>query len=171
MTQADSVLSTPPTNTSVHNPSRRGFLAQAVAAAAGGAALGATLPLPVSAQSPRQVGDPIYAIIERHRKLSDRYDAAVGISASLEAGPDFEAADEISGAACTDLINHADILVRSEPTTLAGVVALLRYVATLEEWEAPRDFTPFEVDGEPGWVKTLCTTVANALDRIGGGVA
>jgi hypothetical protein len=48
MTQADSVLSTPPPNTSASTPqsSRRGFLAQATGAVAGGAALGASLPLP-----------------------------------------------------------------------------------------------------------------------------
>jgi hypothetical protein len=49
MTQADRVLSTPPTNTSATNPksSRRGFLVQAAGVAAGGAAIGAGLPLPV----------------------------------------------------------------------------------------------------------------------------
>jgi hypothetical protein len=48
MTQAESMLSMPPTNTSVPTPqsSRRGFLVQAAAVAAGGAALGASLPLP-----------------------------------------------------------------------------------------------------------------------------
>jgi hypothetical protein len=57
MIQADSVLSTPPTNTSAPTPqsSRRGFLAQATAVAAAGAAIGASLPLPeplaVTAQS------------------------------------------------------------------------------------------------------------------------
>jgi hypothetical protein len=61
MTQADSVHSTPPTNTSAipAQSSRRTFLAQA----AGGAALGAGLPLPAPAATP----DPINAAIERHR--------------------------------------------------------------------------------------------------------
>jgi hypothetical protein len=51
MAQADSVHSTPPTNTSAPTPqsSRRGFLVQAAAAAAGGAAIGAGLPLPAPA--------------------------------------------------------------------------------------------------------------------------
>jgi hypothetical protein len=43
MTQANSVHSTPPTNTSANNivePSRRGFLVQAAVVAAGGAAIG-----------------------------------------------------------------------------------------------------------------------------------
>jgi hypothetical protein len=48
MIQADSVHSTPPTNASALTPqsSRRTFLIQATGAVAGGAALGASLPLP-----------------------------------------------------------------------------------------------------------------------------
>jgi hypothetical protein len=51
MAQANRVHSTPPINTSAINPSspadtsRRGFLAQAAGVAAGGAALGAGLPV------------------------------------------------------------------------------------------------------------------------------
>jgi hypothetical protein len=50
MTQADSVHSTPPTNTSAipSKSSRRGFLVQAAGVAAGGAAIGAGMPLPAS---------------------------------------------------------------------------------------------------------------------------
>ena len=59
MTQADSVLSTPPTNTSAIQPqsSRRSFLVQAAGVAAGGAALGMALPLPSPAATPQGVPD------------------------------------------------------------------------------------------------------------------
>ena len=70
MTQADRVLSTPPTNTSALpvDPSRRGFLAQAAVVAAGGAALGVALPLPViPSEASERFPDPILAAIERHR--------------------------------------------------------------------------------------------------------
>lgn len=171
MTQANSVHSTPPTSTPI-DKTRRGFLAQAAAAAAGGAALGATLPLPVSAQSPLQAVDPIFAMIERHRDLSGRYDAAVGISGSLEEGPEFDAADEVTAVACTALLDFADNLVSSKPTTLAGVIALLRYAAALKEWEMPRDLRGADEDGEfTDWSRAFFTTVANALSQIGGGVA
>lgn len=41
----------------------------------------------------------------------------------------------------------------------------MRYVASLEEWQTPRDSD--EVDGQPLiWEKAFCTTVANALDRV-----
>jgi hypothetical protein len=65
MTQADSVHSTPPINTSATTTrsSRRGFLVQAAGVAAGGAAIGAGLPLPASpAATPQGVPDPMGAL-------------------------------------------------------------------------------------------------------------
>jgi RecA-family ATPase len=47
--------------------SRRGFLAQAAAVAAGGAAVGMALPLPVSAGDSGRVPDPILGLIEAHK--------------------------------------------------------------------------------------------------------
>src|SRR4051812_22557172 len=46
---------------------RRNFLAQAAVVAAGGAAVGMALPLPVSAGSAERVPDPIHAAIEAHK--------------------------------------------------------------------------------------------------------
>lgn len=154
MTQADRVHSTPPTNTSVHPASRRGFLAQAAAAVAGGATL--DMALPVSAGAPEFVSDPIYTIIEKHRELSARYDAAVSISAKPFDGPECDAAEEVTAAACTELLNYADSLVSSPPTTLAGVIALLRYAADMQEWEMPRDVEGLDEDGElTGWSQSI----------------
>ena len=56
--------------------------------------------------------EPIFTVIERHRELSVLCDQAVSISAKLEDGPEFDAADEIS----------------------AGI----RYVASLGEWQVPK---------------------------------
>jgi len=163
MTRADRVHSTPPTNTSalpVHS-TRRHLLTMAA-----GGAVAAALPVAALALVP----DQIFAAIERHRELSADYTAAVDISSKLEDGPEFEAADAIAGDRCGDLLDHADALIRLEPTTMAGVIALMRYVASLEEWQTPRDSDEF--DGQPpGWDKAFYTTVANALDRIGGAVA
>jgi hypothetical protein len=133
--------------------------------AAGGAIAGA-LPVAALANGP----DPIFAAIERHRELSADYTAAVDISSKLEDGPKFESADAIAGDRCGDLLDHADALIHLEPTTVAGVIALMRYFASLEEWQTPRDSDEF--DGRPpDWGKAFCTTVANALDRIGEGIA
>jgi len=70
-------------------------------------------------------------VIERHRELSARYDAAVAVSAKLFDGPEWEAAEEITDATCTGLLDYADRLVCSQPTTLAGAIALLRYAAAM----------------------------------------
>jgi hypothetical protein len=53
---------------------------------------------------------------------------------------------------------------------MAGVIALMRYVASLEVWQTPRDLDECD-DQVPYWRKTFCTTVANAPDRIAGAVA
>src|ERR1700682_2833145 len=66
MIQADSVLSTPPTNTPI-DPTRRHFLSQAAGVAAGGAVLGMAIPLPVPAATLQGVPDPILEAIEAHK--------------------------------------------------------------------------------------------------------
>jgi hypothetical protein len=163
MTRADRVLSTPHTNTSALpvDQARRRLLTIAT-----GGAIAAALPVAALANGP----DAIFAAIERHRELSADYTAAVDISSKLEDGPEFEAADAITGDRCGDLLDHADALILLEPTTIAGIIALMRYVASLEEWQTPQDSVEF--DGQPpDWHKAFCTTVANALDRIGGEIA
>jgi len=74
MTQADRLLSTPPTNTSALpvDPSRRHLLAIATGGGVAAAVLGAAF---------GNETEPIFAAIERHRELSAAYTAAVDISA------------------------------------------------------------------------------------------
>ncbi len=112
MTQADSVLSTPPTNTSAI-PSRRSFLAQSAMA---GAAAAVALSIAPAMAGIGTEADPIFAAIERHRELSALYDAASDISCNLHPGAEFDAAEEISAARSRALIDHADDLICSEPT-------------------------------------------------------
>jgi hypothetical protein len=123
MDQADSVLSTPPTNTPT---SRRRFLSTAAALAAGGAALGLTVP-PAFATD-----DPIFVAIEAHRVAFARVIAAIDVEYAaeaetpnddkrlLESGKATSAAWESEGDAAIELVS-----VR--PETMAGVVALLNY--------------------------------------------
>jgi hypothetical protein len=76
MAKADCVHSTPPTNTSAPTPqsSRRGFLVQAAAAATGGAAIGAGLPLPAPAAVTAQICDAeLIDLGARFEPLLDRY--------------------------------------------------------------------------------------------------
>ena len=57
MTQADSVHSTPPTNTSV-DATRRTFLSQAAGVAVGSAVLGMALPVPAVGKASEPVPHP-----------------------------------------------------------------------------------------------------------------
>ena len=79
----------------------------------------ASLPLTVPAVAPASSPDPVYMAIERHR----RADAAVS---ALENDENIDA--------MVDLVNDAawDLLVTA-PTTLAGALALVRYVRLEDE--------------------------------------
>jgi hypothetical protein len=77
MTRADSVHSTPPTNTPV-DPTRRRFLSQAAGVAAGSAALAlATIPPVSAATAPASPVDPVFALIAKHRAEHQAYGAAL----------------------------------------------------------------------------------------------
>jgi hypothetical protein len=155
---------TPPTNTPI-DTNRRRFLT--VAAGASVASVGTLAVAAAPATAPESAAcapDPIFAAIERHRELSAHYDAAVSISAHLPCGPDFEAAEEITAERCHALLEHADALIRSEPTTIAGVIGLTRYVGSLEEWQTPADRCDM---WEASWHRAFLGTLANALDKIG----
>ncbi|MHC2619418.1 hypothetical protein ACVIW2_001450 [Bradyrhizobium huanghuaihaiense] len=84
MTQADRVLSTPPTSSSVSQeaadvPSRRRFLSQATGVAAGSAVLAlAAIPSVAAAAAPAASLDPVFGLIEAHR-------AAARVAAAAEA--------------------------------------------------------------------------------------
>jgi hypothetical protein len=98
-------------------------------------------------------------VIERHRELSVLCDEAVSISAKLEDGPEFDAADEISAGRSDALVEHAAVLIRSEPTTMTGTTALIRYVASLGEWQVPTD---------EDWHQVFLGTLANARQKAVG---
>ncbi|MEK9281169.1 hypothetical protein MTR72_16355 [Bradyrhizobium sp. ISRA442] len=101
--------------------------------------------------------DLIFVVIERHRELSAYYDAALSVSARLEEEAEFNAADEISVQRNQVLAEHADVLIRSTPTTIAGVIALTRYVGSLRDWELPDD---------DAWYRVFLEGLADAIDGI-----
>jgi hypothetical protein len=129
--------------------SRRGFLAQAAAVAAGGAAVGMALPLPVSAGDSGRVPDPIYAAIEAHKaafaKLKFVLDAHTALEVELPRekrrsnvdawGEEIVETDDPRWIECEravmrtwDAENEAAIaLVCIKPTTRAGLIALIEH--------------------------------------------
>lgn len=132
------------------DPSRRGFLAQAAAAVAGGAAAGMTIPLPVSAASAVRVPDPILAAIEAHKtafaaledvqrqfsafedELADngRLQYERRTDDETRRGREVDAAREhaynVEGAAAIALLGV-------EVTTLPGLLALLQHVRSYDD--------------------------------------
>lgn len=116
--------------------------------------------------------DPIFAVIAHHRELSAHLSAAVDVSAKLEDGPEFEAADAVTSQRNHTLIDYAETLMRSMPTTLPGITTLMRYVAGLEEWQVPvdrRPLTEIAHNSTADWHQVLLSTLADALDKIGRG--
>jgi hypothetical protein len=109
MTQADRVHSTPPTNTSATTPksSRRGFL---VGAAAGGAAIGAGLPLPApptaAAQSPDaeliEFGTQFEPLVDRYYVAQRRWSRSLA-AAQARSGIWGSGRPELRVAASRDL--------------------------------------------------------------------
>lgn len=157
MTQAKSVHSTPSTNTSAF--SRRSFIVQAAGAVAAGGALGVSLPLPAlpapTALSSATEADPIFAAIDAHRRAVATHEQAVETEFSLEDNlpadrrrscitmwkeeiaedddPRWPASCLARMAASISMDDLAFDLLNTEPTTIAGVEALLRYFANQEE--------------------------------------
>lgn len=101
--------------------------------------------------------DLVFTLIQKHRELSAQYDAAASVSTKLEGGSEFDAADEISDQRNLALTEHANLLIRSTPTTIGGVIALIRYVGTLRDWELPDD---------DAWYQVFLRALANAIDEI-----
>jgi hypothetical protein len=124
--------------------------------------LPAALPAAATAAEP----DPAYAAIELYRQLSIECNAAVWRSGSLFSDdPCYREAMDVTTDAQDALFEQMDVIFTFRPSTIAGTVALLKYISTLEEWQMP----PGLEDGEgKEAVQTLCASLAAALEQIGG---
>jgi hypothetical protein len=172
---SDRVHGTPPTNTSASSSksSRRGFLVQAAGVAAGGAALGASLPLPALPAATADGPDPILTAIEAHRRAVAAYGEAVDIEVSLPADrrrsrinvweetivetddPRWLASERAHEDASNTMDDLAIDLLKIEPATVAGIEALLRYFADDEE-----NLFPDDVARDDGSEETFGTYLA-----------
>src|ERR1700730_5915265 len=100
--------------------------------------------------------DQIYAAIEAHRAAYAAYDGAA------------EAPDNENEEAFRELDRAPQRLMRAEASTMAGLIALLRYVAPLLQ-EAGAPGLPIEVPFAGRWSAafgTFCANVANSLAAI-----
>jgi hypothetical protein len=100
--------------------------------------------------------DPIYAAIEAHRAAYAAYDGAA------------EAPDDENEEAFRELDRASQRLMRAEASTLAGLIALLRYAAPLLQDAGAPGF-PIEIPFAGRWSAafgTFCANVANSLAAI-----
>jgi hypothetical protein len=129
MTQANRVLST---SSAPIDTTRRQLLTIAAGAVA------AAIPADARAY-PGHAADPIYAAIEKHRAACVVWDAAVDVRACFPEGPapmTDEAweercrLDDAEEDARDPLVDAGVDLVRTAPTTLAGIIAAVSYIRT-----------------------------------------
>ena len=98
--------------------------------------------------------DPIYEVIEAHRKACIDYHEAVDIHMDA-------AYDRLDDAGC-DLIN-------TKPTTLAGILALCRYITPLFEEEDSPDlptYILYDDDTTATPAEALCYVIGRAVEDL-----
>ena len=175
MTQADRVLSTPPTNTPIDTSRRRFLIAAAIGSmvGAGSLAFAAAAPndVPKAVTVPRHSEpDPAFALIAEklaadiaHGEAIDALDAAderCGFSHSDESSE----ADDRCLVACR-AVNAIDWkLATTPPTTLAGVAAVLRFANEIED--GGMEWPHTDTIGREGWHYQLRATMAAAIEAL-----
>jgi hypothetical protein len=157
--------------------------------AAAGAAIGASLPLPAppaaAAQSSNAEADPIFAAIEAHRSAIAAHGDAVSAESALDQSlPDDRQRSDITAweekivesddprwlaairarwEASNFMDDCAIDLVNIDPSTVAGIEALLRYFVDQEDGLFPDD-----VSNDDGSVETFGNClIRHAADAIG----
>jgi len=165
MTQANSVLSTPPTNTPVDTTRRRFLAVAAVGSIAGAGSLAFAaaapndVPAAVTNASPNSVQrDPMFGMIEAHRKADRDFDAALDEQEPLERIGD-EAADWVGEAPCHAAFKAFDALLSAAATTVPGILAQLAYLQEI----AKRDAWMLNdrADSAPRLIEGFSASIAN----------
>jgi hypothetical protein len=140
------------------------------AAAASVAAIGMKA---VSAALP----DPIYDVIEKHRKAAREHIQAVRTEFAFEeAGSikserreEYERLYAATGDAWDAMDKAAGTLVNNQPTTLAGILALCRYIGPLFEGDDSPDlpeFISYDDDTQEPPAEALCHTIGSAVEEL-----
>jgi hypothetical protein len=128
MTQADSVHSTPPTNTSANNqpnpldPTRRRFLSVAA-----GGAVATAIPAADARVNPGHTADPIYAAIAVHRKAHIAHMASLELQSRFERRYGIGKGSWVSTEPCHDEDDAFMAFVAEPATTVQGLFAKLAY--------------------------------------------
>ena len=176
MAKATCVFSTPPTSTPIDSKRRR-FLAVAAGASVASVGTLAVAAMPTAApDSLACTVDPIFAVIERHRKACAAHNEAIDTHMDFEeigmTGAKLEKYESLvaeTDAAYDRLDDVGCDLINTKPTTLAGILALCRYINPLfAEDDAPD--LPEYISYDDGTTATpaeaLCYVIGRAAEDL-----
>jgi hypothetical protein len=124
-------------------PTRRALLVGAPAVAAGALAVAGIANTVAIGMSKADV-DPVFALIEDHRAAVAEYNRAEAVSGAIVMGRDeWEAAWAVTCAAMDRSGDLLEALLRAEPATMAGAIALLNHLVQNEylgvDWGGDED--------------------------------
>ncbi len=88
------------------------------------------------ASSPAALPDPVFGLIEAHRKADRDHEAALDEQDRLERIGDEAAADLVGEAPCHAAFNAFDVLLAAPAATLPGIVAKLAYLQDVAKRDA-----------------------------------
>jgi hypothetical protein len=171
MPQATRVYSTPPTNTSARH-SRRSILGAIAGSAAAAGSIAGIAPA-IAAALP---DDPIFAVIEAHRKACTEHHEAVHIHMAFEEiGMEGEKLEKYNSLvaetdATYDRLDDVGCdLINTQPTSLAGILALCRYINPLFEEEDSPDlptYISYDDDTTATPAEALCYVIGRAVEDL-----
>jgi len=121
-------------------------------------------------------GDPIFAVIERHRKACREHHEAINIHMAFEelgmTGATLEKYNSLvaeTDAAYDHLDDVGCDLINTKPTTLAGILALCRYINPLFEEEDSPDlptYILYDDDTTATPAEALCYVIGRAAEDL-----
>src|SRR5450631_2764714 len=174
MTQADSVHSTPPTNTSAidqhrfppRDPTRRRFLAvAAVASAVSAGTLAAATAMdpsvPAAVTAPRHSSpDPVFGLIEAHRKAHAAHIASLELQNRFERRYGIGQGSWISTQPCHDEDDAFETFVAAPATTIQGLRAKMAYFEELAS-EFETEWMVYDRVACPALIESFTASLAN----------
>jgi hypothetical protein len=168
MDQAKRVHSTPPTNTPI-DTTRRHFLTVAAGASVASVGTLAVAAMPTAPDSAAGAVDPAFALIRAKREADVLHCWAIDAQDVAETRHGYDSqeawdASENCAAACHEVKVADWKLATTPPTTLAGVVAVLRLANLIED--AGCEWPLTDTIGPDGWHYQLRATVATAIEAI-----
>jgi hypothetical protein len=194
MAKATCVYITPPTNTSAIDhpmmfppvdPTRRRFLAVAAVASvvsagtlAAATAMDPSVPAAVTLKpGSAAVPDPIYDVIEAHRKAALEHNEAERVQYAYdeEGGIKDERRREynrlmlLTNEAWVTMADAGCTLVNTKPTTLAGILALCKYIEPLfgavDQPDLP-DYIDYEDDAQAYIPEAFAYVIGRAIEEL-----